>query len=218
MNDSESIDSSAGATLGDIADQIDEQHKGALTAARTALRHASECGRLLANAKSRVPHGKWLDWLNLNTEVEPRQAQRYVRIWANRDRLNTTSGTHSTISEAIKLISKPKNLSLVGGLRAYSPALPPIEPKGATLTAARSSDNEEKICRIIRSTADNTPLKAERLSSYINGFKSLVYAWNQANREERQAFLDAMNGLETIILCGKTAHRGTAEPPGGFSH
>jgi hypothetical protein len=70
---------SAQLALPELAQAIDREHQAAIGAARTALEHAAECGRLLLEAKASVPHGDWLPWLEANTSVSARQSQRYMR-------------------------------------------------------------------------------------------------------------------------------------------
>lgn len=63
-----------------IAGAINAAHAGVEAAKREGARYATECGRLLIQAKETVPHGGWDAWLRLNTVVSPRTAQLYMRI------------------------------------------------------------------------------------------------------------------------------------------
>ena len=94
--------------LPDLAQAIDREHQAAHQAARTALEHALECGRLLIQAKAAVPHGEWLPWLEANTSVSARQSQRYMRLAhaAIEGKYDATS--HLTIDEALALLASPK--------------------------------------------------------------------------------------------------------------
>ena len=65
--------------LGVLARRIVETHDAAMSAARTAVERAVECGQLLTEAKAKVPHGEWLPWLSANTNVSHRTAQRFMR-------------------------------------------------------------------------------------------------------------------------------------------
>ena len=66
-----------------LAAAINAEHRAAFGAAEKALEHAAECGRRLIEAKSLLPHGEWLPWLEANTEVVPRQSQKYMRLANN---------------------------------------------------------------------------------------------------------------------------------------
>ena len=67
-------------TGSNIASAINAAHAGVEAAKREGARYATECGRLLSQAKDTVPHGGWDAWLRLNTTVSPRTAQLYMRI------------------------------------------------------------------------------------------------------------------------------------------
>lgn len=63
-----------------IAAQINEQHALAQQHAETAIEHARRAGLLLLEAKAQLEHGNWLSWLEANTQVSARSAQRYMRV------------------------------------------------------------------------------------------------------------------------------------------
>jgi len=66
--------------LSDLASRIRATHAAVTEAARTATRHAIECGGLLIEAKSGVPHGAWLPWLEEHCQLSDRTAQAYMRL------------------------------------------------------------------------------------------------------------------------------------------
>lgn len=66
--------------LAEIAEQIYLGIRAIRTAGETALGHAREVGQLLIEAKSRVPHGSWLSWLEENCSLEVSTAQIYMRV------------------------------------------------------------------------------------------------------------------------------------------
>ncbi len=63
-----------------LAGEINREHDQAITAARTALEHARACGELLIQAKTQVGHGGFLEWLEANCRVKPRQSQKYMKL------------------------------------------------------------------------------------------------------------------------------------------
>lgn len=71
--------------LATIASSNNDHHSQAVSQAKSALDHARQAGELLTQAKSLVPYGEWLQWLDANCEVSPRQAQRYMRVSSNWD-------------------------------------------------------------------------------------------------------------------------------------
>ena len=46
-----------------LAQRIEAEHQAAIGAARTAIEHAVECGKLLLEAKAQIGHGGWLPWV-----------------------------------------------------------------------------------------------------------------------------------------------------------
>ena len=96
--------------LPELATAIDREHRTAIGAARTALEHAAECGRLLLEAKASVPHGGWLPWIQANLSFGPRQAQKYLRLAEHAGEVpNATSDAHLTIDGALALLAAPRN-------------------------------------------------------------------------------------------------------------
>ncbi len=92
-----------------LAAKIDAEHSAAHGHARLALERAAECGQHLIEAKALVPHGKWLPWLEANTNVGARQSQKYMRLaegWAEIE-VKSELGSHLSLSRALELIAAP---------------------------------------------------------------------------------------------------------------
>jgi hypothetical protein len=66
------------------ADEINEQHRLAMSYAGRAFEHARRAGELLQKVKARLKHGEFLPWLEAHVEVTPRQAQRYMAAAAGK--------------------------------------------------------------------------------------------------------------------------------------
>jgi len=94
-----------------LAERIEAAHQAVIGAFRTALDHAICCGELLTQAKAEVGHGGWLEWIRNNLTLKPRQCQGYMRLYANRDRLNAQATAHLTIDGALQLLASPKDAS-----------------------------------------------------------------------------------------------------------
>lgn len=67
-------------TLDELASQINFAHDAAREAARLSVQHALTAGRLLLEAKTRVPHGRWIPWVEANCRFALRTAQAYMRL------------------------------------------------------------------------------------------------------------------------------------------
>ncbi len=88
--------------------KIVEAHEAASTAARSALAHALEAGRLLVEAKELVPHGGWADYV-AECGMPTRTAAQYMRLHRGRDDLGDRQRVADlTVREAARLLAKPK--------------------------------------------------------------------------------------------------------------
>ena len=96
--------------LGQLAADINREHRAAESAARTAIEHALTAGRLLNQAKSKLRHGEFLPWLSANCEVKERQARNYMKLAINWEHIEakTAPGADLTIKGALGLLSGPK--------------------------------------------------------------------------------------------------------------
>lgn len=99
------------AALDNLARRINAEHEAAIRSARTAIEHAIACGSLLLEAKATVPHGQWLPWLQANTIVSERTAQRWMRYAEHAETLLAKSDTDGgfTFAEADRLLAAPKS-------------------------------------------------------------------------------------------------------------
>jgi hypothetical protein len=73
--------------LKDLAAEINEEHHRGVAAAKFAVQSAIRVGELLELAKLQVDHGDWIPWVQKHCEFGPRQAQKYLRAYANRERI-----------------------------------------------------------------------------------------------------------------------------------
>lgn len=86
------------------AREINEHHAMAQEKARQAVAHALECGRLLSEAKSRVGHGGWTQWLGDNFNGSGRTARDYMKL---HDQKGSLPSDVSSVRQALKTISSP---------------------------------------------------------------------------------------------------------------
>jgi len=209
--------------LGEIARQIDTNHQEALAAARTALSHAIEAGRLLTAAKGLVKHGEWLAWLEIHTAVGERQMQKYMRLYRRRAVLNANPGSHLTISQAVKIISTGRTKS------PWDDNVEPLRPrpkvtfdgqevKSITAPKGQWSKPGDTALNSLGRHGDGTPAETVRLSKYADQARAergvdsitrpggtetlgmLVHCWNRTSKDDRQAFLNALSGTDDISL------------------
>jgi hypothetical protein len=88
---------------------IRQEHAAASRAAQSALQHALEAGRLLAEAKATIPHGSWESYVKDSCGIAPRTASLYQRLHRHRDRLpNRQHVADLSLRQAAKLLEQPK--------------------------------------------------------------------------------------------------------------
>lgn len=105
-----------------LAQQINAAHARCEATAQTALQHALEAGRLLAQAKAAVDHGQWLPWLQSNCTVSIRAAQTYLRLHEHRDRLsNAQRVAHLPVRDALRMIAAPRLAKATAAVTSPAP-------------------------------------------------------------------------------------------------
>ena len=82
-------DNSAAPTVDDrlvkLAEDINRWSVAAEDSIGRAVTHAMDCGEALLEAKALVPPGQWHKWLNANTRVSLRTAQRWIQLVNDRN-------------------------------------------------------------------------------------------------------------------------------------
>ena len=91
-------------------EEIAVEHRLAQTAFGEAVRHAIRAGELLTAAKAQLGHGEWIPWLEGNFDFSRQTASAYMRLAANRERIEMESAP--SISAALKQLSPPKAKSV----------------------------------------------------------------------------------------------------------
>lgn len=88
---------------------IRHEHEAASTAARSALGHALEAGRLLSEARAVIPHGGWESYVRDECDIAPRTASLYLRLHRNRARLpNRQRAAELSVRQAARLLERPR--------------------------------------------------------------------------------------------------------------
>jgi hypothetical protein len=84
--------------LGALAQRIEAEHSAVANALQSALAHAIAAGELLIEAKRKVRHGQWLEWLTANCSVPKRTAAHYMALARRRQKLCDQNGNVLPIS------------------------------------------------------------------------------------------------------------------------
>lgn len=105
-----------------LAERIRDLHREAYSLARAAIDRAVEAGGLLADAKSKLPHGRFTPWVEENCGVGIGEAQRYMRLYAHRKELPPGA---VGVKAALEAISEPKSVTRDAFPRPGGPGVPP---------------------------------------------------------------------------------------------
>jgi hypothetical protein len=131
-------------------DEINRLHRELAAASQTLLGKFIRIGELLTKEKNDLNHGEWAPWLAKNVEFSERTAQRYMKVYANRQTLDELSK-----SDTMSLLGLTEALQILGERRdpveVHVPASETIEllpeeggeenfPHPAIETDAREAD------------------------------------------------------------------------------
>ena len=153
-------------TQSNIAGAINAAHAGVEAAKREGARYATECGRLLIQAKETVPHGGWDAWLRLNTTVSPRTAQLYMRIARHVER-------------------DPAKAQRVAGLSVREAAAEATGPKRSTAARKLLSPEGEMWLTELRTLWDEAPEKPQ----WKEDFAREIFRRGHITREQRDTMI-----------------------------
>lgn len=91
--------------MNEVAMTINELHKEILQNANDLLKKIIELGRLLTEIKEELGHGKFVKWIDKNALFSMRTAQRYMRIYKNKDLIQKIE--IDRLTSAYKLLEQP---------------------------------------------------------------------------------------------------------------
>jgi hypothetical protein len=86
-------------TLDDLVTKIKAEFTAMKEAARNVVRRAIAVGEYLNQAKAKVEHGKWGQWLKDNFGMTDRSAQRYMKLADNKQRIEDHIRKTDTVSD-----------------------------------------------------------------------------------------------------------------------
>jgi hypothetical protein len=131
--------------LSDLAGRINAEHAACMAAAQDAVFRAIEVGRLLASAKGQVRYGEWAGWVAENCSFGIREAQRYMRVYANRgaleDQLRHGVSHLTGLRGAVAALASPRADDGGDGLEMLEWAALTAGPPGPTGAEARKGRN-----------------------------------------------------------------------------
>jgi len=156
-----------------------------------ALYHAKSCGEKLIEAKEKCPHGHWLSWLENNTVIPARTAQRFMAIALNWDLIeeklesNDDDATYFGINEAQKLLTESKSSK---------------SQKDKNATVADLS--EDKIKALIFDSLNRTKQLEKEFSAFVNELdkkqKELILKVSESDIDEETLSKEEQIQLNTL--------------------
>jgi hypothetical protein len=92
-----------------LATRINRKYRQVESSARSTVEAGIELGGMLLEKKTALRHGEWLPWVRAYFEGSERQAQRFMQLYSERDKLlqNPTRVSDLGFREALRAISPP---------------------------------------------------------------------------------------------------------------
>lgn len=177
--------------LSDLAETIRRECQLAEQAASAMLSHAIACGDALLEAKTLVPNGEWMAWIEQNMPHNKRRSmcQNYMRL--------------ATLKEHVDPdLSITANLHLVRGLEKRSSATPrvPSEIKAEALRLYATGEfTKAAIARMVGTTKES--VRAWTDPAYAHRKSQLCAARRRQQRAERQPT------MQLVMTRDERAHR-----------
>jgi hypothetical protein len=172
-----------------LADEITSDCARIADSLLDALLFAINAGQKLKVAKAQLGHGEWLPWLEANTPVSARTAQRWMQLHTAQAQGKLEANGARTIAQAVEVISDPK---------------PQMRPDDAfDLDAVRQADAERQAVSKRDALARHLAGKAER-KARIAAYKEQRFS-NQLDAE-RQVWEEGST-LETSDVVDAIDHR-----------
>src|SRR5919107_1244500 len=88
------VESTTGGVFDDpVATRINRKYWEVESSARSTVEGAIELGGMLLEKKTALRHGEWLPWVRAYFEGSERQAQRFMQLYSERDKLRQQNPT-----------------------------------------------------------------------------------------------------------------------------
>ncbi len=171
-------------TTDELSRNIRLHHQAAQVSASTAIEHAIEAGKLLAQVKSALPHGDWLPYL-AGVEITARQAQRYMQVARHPQLLNTTRVSYLSLRGALAEIAEKPLSKYDAAIRALRVVLEADETEDIEAISYRY----DAACFALQQAAneDLDSLSLAEITRRANDTEILEWATEIKVRAERKA-------------------------------
>lgn len=172
---SPSLPTSPSLSEADLVKRINEAFDSMATAFRNSARRAIEVGELLKEAKGRVKHGDFEEWLRIHCKLSFSTARRYMNFADHRAKIEAALNNGSITLDG-KSVSVT-DLSLSAAKRLIEGAPPP--PSSTTL------NGEEQTLEQTSATNHREPSQKQKLKR-VEDFKK---TWEGFEDWQRRKFL-----------------------------
>jgi hypothetical protein len=148
--------------LSGLAQRIKTAHAAVLEASKGVVQKAIAAGSALREAKSKLPHGQWLDWLKENCGLSGRTAHRYMQLAAGQHKLQSKLAmmANMTLAQALKLIAPERQREDAGPGAKYDRVaatllkkLGDLLPEDVEEAAQQTISELEKVVAAVRPVA-----------------------------------------------------------------
>jgi Protein of unknown function (DUF3102) len=183
-----------GGRLQAIATEVRQLHVNVQEGLRRTLPQAIRIGELLAEAKRKMPHGRWLRWIEENCGFGAKMAHKYVRLFKHHAELlaapNGEPVIHFSIKSALKAITKPRKTGSTMWLRRCRKSAPlAAERRRSVSEREREAEAAERESQVEAAEAEAQsifeklpPADLDRLRELLNEFGPYVmrHLWGAA--------------------------------------
>lgn len=169
--------------------EINRLHSEIIEAARTSLEKAIRIGELLSDIKSGLQHGGWLTWLKENVAFHDRTARRYIKVYEQRDKLDSVSD----LTGAYRLLAA----SSVDSQGRTAPELREVAP----LSDVETVDDGQPTEKQVPDVADNKPAVEPTDGDAMTPAERLEYKKRLKQQAKTNLALsrDAISSIKQII-------------------
>jgi hypothetical protein len=174
-----------------LAGRIKREHEACLGTMRKGFDHAMEAGRLLIEAKGKVQHGEWTDFVQ-KCGMSARTAQGYAQLareWPRLEKKYPRPVAHLGLRDALALIAEPKE-------EPEQPATV-LSVRPLDTPTVRKLDDEF----LAKSALEPPPVKpTSRNLEAVRVVKALPEADSQSDESHIRAMLDMALGVLPVQI------------------
>lgn len=134
--------------------KIEKLHYDILTNQLKGFEKAVELGAILSDIKEKLPHGKFIPWIEENFKtIKMRTVQYYMKFYHNQDRLRLELHDNLSIVDAKKFMEKPKKNS--------SDSIPLVTQKeiNKSLEKTQNRIDNSTLQKLVKGKIDSMPME-----------------------------------------------------------